>query len=192
MGFQSFSVILDSQLCFSNSVTVGDGTGWKIARGRFYEWRALEGTATPTKPQTSKCAWWPVGLARCQHSCAPEPRLFVWTICFVFCHSKGLCLNQLRKKRHLRLWMRLTPKHGHVQFCFCVAVNTEPCREYQIWLCGWWSRHHSRFLRKLSRPPLARALLRPLALSGTESAILNRESRESESCDSDFAIPRSL
>ena len=35
MGFQSFYVILDSQLCFSNPVAVGDGTGWKIARGLF-------------------------------------------------------------------------------------------------------------------------------------------------------------
>ena len=39
-----------------------------------------------------------------------------------------------QEKKHLRLWMCLTPKHGHVQFCFCVAVNTEPCREYQICL----------------------------------------------------------
>ena len=35
MGFQSLYVILDSQLCFSNPVGVGDGTGWKIARGLF-------------------------------------------------------------------------------------------------------------------------------------------------------------
>ena len=35
MGFQSFYVILDFQLCFSNPVAVGDGTGWKIARGFF-------------------------------------------------------------------------------------------------------------------------------------------------------------
>ena len=38
MGFQSFYVILDSQesqLCFSNLVVVGDGTGWKITRGLF-------------------------------------------------------------------------------------------------------------------------------------------------------------
>ena len=46
MGLHSFYVILDSQLCFSNPVAVGDSTGWKIARF-FFEWRTLEGTATP-------------------------------------------------------------------------------------------------------------------------------------------------
>ena len=48
MGFRSFYVILDSQLCFGNPVADGDGSGWKR--------RVLAGTATPTKPVTSKCA----------------------------------------------------------------------------------------------------------------------------------------
>ena len=42
---------------------------------------------------------------------------------------------------------------------FCVAVNTEPCREKSnLTFCKWWSRHHSRFQRKLLRSPLVRAL----------------------------------
>ena len=42
---------------------------------------------------------------------------------------------------HLRSWMCLTPKHEHLQFCFCVAVHTEPCREYQIWLYAGGARN---------------------------------------------------
>ena len=38
------------------------------------------------------------------------------------------------QEKHLRSWMCLTPKHGHLQFRFCVAVNTSPCREYQSWV----------------------------------------------------------
>ena len=90
-----------------------------------------------------------MGFARCQLSCAPQPRLSVWTICFMACRSKHLCLNQLQKKRHLRLWMCLTPKHRHVQFCFCVAVNTEPCREYQIWLYAGGGRDTILDFRKI-------------------------------------------
>ena len=40
-------------------------------------------------------------------------------------------------------------------------------------------------------PPLSLPLSQPKVLSGTESAILNRESSDSESCGSNRAIPRS-
>ena len=51
----------------------------------------------------------------------------------------------------------------------------------------FWRRH---LLPHLATP-LPRDTLSP-DLSGTESAILNRESSDSESCDSNRAIPRSL
>ena len=65
------------------------------------------------------------------------------------CRSKDLCLNQLREKRHLRFMDVLDAKHGHVQFCFCVAVNTERCTEYQIRLYAGGGRDTIPDFRKI-------------------------------------------
>ena len=130
MGFWSLYVILDSQFCFSNPLAVGDDSGWKVTRGSFKNGKCWEAQQRPQTPDVQKC------LMTC--GTCEMPTLMCCRAAFVCvddlfcgCRSKNSCLNQLRKKRHLRSWMCLTPKHGHLQFCFCIAVNTEPCREYQ-------------------------------------------------------------
>ena len=59
-----------------------------------------------------------------------------------------------------------------------------------IWLGGQEEltdpKHHTNSTKELFRT------IRALYLSDTESAILNQESGDSESCDSNGAIPRSL
>ena len=51
-GVRSFYVILDSQLCFSNLVAVGDGSGWEFARALLQNgecWKAQR------RPQNPRC-----------------------------------------------------------------------------------------------------------------------------------------
>ena len=56
--------------------------------------------------------------------------------------------------------------------------------------CAHWKHCYPE--TPLGSDPTSRVSQQVLALSGTESAILNRESGDSESCDSNRAIPRLL
>ena len=80
-------------------------------------------------------------------------------MCFAVCPSKGLCLNSVAQEKAFKVMdvLDAQARKFAVLFLRCCEHGAMK-RTSNLTLCRWWSRHHFRFQRKLSRSPLARAL----------------------------------